>query len=40
MNENSPNLNFNGDLVDHHEAGSWAGYVHYSKIGNPTPKRP
>jgi len=38
--ESAPNLDFNGDLVDHHEQGEWAGYCHYTKIGSPTPMRP
>jgi hypothetical protein len=38
--ENSPNINYNGDIEDNHDEGTWAGFAHVAKLGSPTPKKP
>lgn len=38
--ENGPEIDYNGDIIDNHFIGYWAGYVKYAQLGIETPKKP
>ena len=38
--ESGPEIDFHSGIIDKHQKGYWAGYVTYSRLGLPIPKKP
>lgn len=38
--EEGPEIDYNGEIIDKHQSGYWAGYVKYAQLGIETPLKP